>query len=158
MITLTIDEALKGTHDVSGHYIYLYRDQEVVFYVGRSYYPLNRLLQHMALDGTSLGDITGDTISDNLPASLHWTMELYTLEECKEAVQTHYKGSYHWYCKHIQAMDTSLAPPTDLICKAEQAMIEKYNPCLNAIGNRTPSTLPDRYIKRKISNEGVNLA
>lgn len=65
MLTFTIREALEGTYNTTDHYLYLYRDGEVIFYVGRSISPFDRMMQHLGLEGNS--DRLGDVIQNNLP-------------------------------------------------------------------------------------------
>jgi hypothetical protein len=51
MLTITIKEALECPPEIwdraEGHYLYVYRDGEVIFYVGRSESPLDRLDEHL---------------------------------------------------------------------------------------------------------------
>lgn len=67
MITLTIKEAVENPIDTTDHYLYLYRDGDVIFYVGRSFSPLDRNLEHMGLSARSFRDAVGDVIKDNRP-------------------------------------------------------------------------------------------
>jgi hypothetical protein len=101
-------------------------------------------------------DCIGNMIKDNLPDSLKWVMEMYTLVECVPVVQICMQSWYSWYRKEIEPLNVLLRDL--LINTAEQAMIEHYRPCLNVMGNRKPSPLPDRYEKNPIANKGVRLA
>jgi hypothetical protein len=125
----------------------------VVFYIGRSRHPLMRLLDHIRG-----GDSIGNTIKDNLPLSLHWVMEMYTLEECTPMVQTYLPSNYPYYCSMLQRSHPMIDLSKDLADIAELAMIEHYTPCLNIMGKRKSSPLPLCYVNAsKIANEGVKL-
>ena len=72
MLEITIEKALEGNIDTSHHYLYLYRDESTVFYVGRSTSPLQRLYEHLGKgEFRNTPSPIGKTIHDNLPLSLH---------------------------------------------------------------------------------------
>lgn len=117
--------------------IYVVRDNDVVFYVGQSDNPMERLLGHVGLGswGWSGYSDLGRTIDDNLPEARSWTIELWTVQECKDA----------------------LADETTSCCRwdkddAEQAMIRDRRPYLNHAYNETRRQLPDRYRKPQDRN------
>lgn len=187
MLQLTIKKAMDGAYNTFGHYIYLYRDGETVFYVGRSQNPFGRLNQHLALEGPGYGSSLGDIILDNLPESWEWAFELYTLAECLPFIEQHNQWLAPYYRSlltsgqaYIEQLTSNRTPleakiMTDQewleICreqfsnhlyerlgdKAEKAMIEHYNPCLNTLGRTRSNPLPDRYRKHKEANAGVKL-
>ena len=70
----------------------------------------------------------GLTIAENLPQSRAWTIELWTVQECKDALANTITVSWRW------SKDN-----------AEQAMIKATNPCLNVTYNVDGRRLPDRY-------------
>ena len=120
--------------------VYVVRDGDVVFYVGQSDDPVDRLLAHAGLG--AWGHLTGTsslgrTIEDNLPSARGWTIELWTVQECKEALVDETTESQRW--------DKDLA---------EEEMILRQRPYLNAIHNRGGYSLPERYRK----NTGVGAA
>jgi hypothetical protein len=187
MLQFTIKQAMDGAYNTSGYYIYLYRDGETVFYVGRSQSPLDRLMQHLALDDRGYGSSLGDIILDNLPESWEWTIELYTLAECLPFIEQHKSGFLPYYHRLLTSeqayieqltenrtpLETKIITDQDWleICRhqfqnylyerlgdnAEKAMIEHYNPCLNILGRTQSNPLTDRYRKRKRANAGVKL-
>jgi predicted GIY-YIG superfamily endonuclease len=132
MLSVTIQEALQGDSESAGHVLYVIRDRRVIFYVGRSVDPLNRLEEHLGHTGRNMyqPDRIGQLILKNHPASLIWTIDLYTLEE-----------------RHSKEIGL-----------AESELIHSLDPCLNFIGNKNRTPLPLRYIKESaIANEGVIL-
>lgn len=159
MISLTIKEAVEQTIDTTDHYLYLYRDGDVIFYVGRSISPLDRNLEHMGLSHRSLADQLGHVIRDNRPDSWNWTLELYTLEECISLIQQRMPEVYRHY---MEVLNTPTNPRSsykykELADDAETVMIEHYRPCLNGMKKQYRNPLPRKYIKIEIANEGVIL-
>src|SRR6266487_456364 len=90
MLLLTLTEALDYTGDaMEGHYLYVYRDAETIFYVGQSVDPQRRLYEHLGIRGAwQGGDDVGQIMHDNYPASLSWTVELYTLADCEPFIES----------------------------------------------------------------------
>src|SRR5947207_5838521 len=102
MLQMTIHQALIGNKETKEHCLYLYRDQEVIFYIGRSLFPLERLREHLGL-GTfdRCRSPLGTLILEHLPHALFWTMELWTIADCDALVQQ-YRPEYHeWYQQQI---------------------------------------------------------
>jgi hypothetical protein len=154
MMIISILDALQKPFDTADHLLYLYKDEEVIFYVGQSINPLARLRQHLGYDRPYLPDQIGSVIRENFPASFQWQIELYTLEDCLEIVHTASPASFAFY----QALLHQPEHQKYLMSLAEVAMIDYYRPILNdQFNNRNTATLPERYIKRNIANEGVNL-
>jgi len=85
MQRMTIKEALE-VEDASGCVVYpslyLFRDGDVVFYVGQSIHPFERLQEHLGQGDPWLEapDRLGQLILNNHPASLAWMMEVTALE------------------------------------------------------------------------------
>jgi hypothetical protein len=141
MLTTTIRQALIGNIEMGEHYLYLYRDQEVIFYIGRSFFPLERLREHLGLGMFNCHRSPfGMLILDHLPQALLWTMELWTASDCDLLVQ-HYWPEYHdWYQQHLQNHLTR-----EIVEVAEEVLIEHYRPCLNMVGNQQGMILPEQY-------------
>jgi len=170
MLQTTVNTALYGdVGDYAGHFIYLYRDGDVIFYVGRSSDPINRLQQHMGLDHTypnsSYPSNLGRVIQDNLPESVEWTLEVYTLEDCVPLIEQYASDVLPHYLNLLSGekefIESVAASRSDIErrfisdekwmrdCKegfqlyiykrlgdiAEQAMFDRYGPHLNYILN-----------------------
>lgn len=151
MITLTIAEALKSAQEPEDHYLYIYRDGEAVFYVGRSINPLERLLQHLGREKPYFPDAVGMVIWDNLPASLAWSVDLYTLVECVPYVAQHKLAALSAFQRELAQAPYS----KQSVAIAEDALIRAYQPYLNVQGRTYHNPLPDRYIRQHIANAGV---
>lgn len=101
--------------------LYLFRDDEVVFYVGQSYVAYDRVWRHI-LDGFKGRSAVGRFILCNWPASAKFTVELLASgSEC------------------FAAVDHDLNA-------AERLLIERHAPCFNTALNHHPIPLPARYI------------
>ena len=141
MLQLTIQEALAGMLETTDHALYLYRDGDTVFYIGRSTSPLERLWEHLG-QGAYTRRISplGALILRHAPHSLLWQMELRTVAECEELVRQ-YRPEYHeWYLQQMKKHLTYEAAEV-----AEEALIEHYHPCLNISGNSQGHPLPKQY-------------
>lgn len=103
-----------------GFDLYLFRDDEVVFYVGQSHLAYDRVWQHVT-DGYKARSIVGRFILCNWPGSMRFTIELWSSQADRFAGVDH-----------------------DLNA-AERSLIEQYAPCFNEALNRRPTPLPDRY-------------
>lgn len=120
MLTLTVGDLQNDDTELKmiPYSLYVVREGETVFYVGKSKRSVyTRLLEHIGIGRH--GSITplGRLILDNLPTSKTWHIDLTTLEETGEQ----YLG---W---------------------AEEILIRKLRPCLNAASNPNPSPLPEKY-------------
>ncbi len=100
--------------------LYLFRDDEVVFYVGQSYLAFDRVWQHIT-DGYKARSVVGRFILCNWPKSMHFTIELWSSQADRFAGVNH-----------------------DLNA-AERMLIEQVAPCCNEALNRRPTPLPERY-------------
>lgn len=150
MIQITVSEAVHGNHDITGHYLYVVKDGETVFYVDLSNHPTSRLCEHLGMDGPHMTDRLGQIILDNQPGSSQWQFEMYTLAECLPMVTEH--CDIETYTRMYQDRRWLRASME----MAEQALITHYQPCLNsnkAHGYR--HRVPEKYIKRKIANAGA---
>jgi hypothetical protein len=101
--------------------LYLFRDDEVVFYVGQSYLAYDRVWQHIT-DGYKARSVVGRFVLCNWPGSMRFTIELWSSQADRFAEVDH-----------------------DLNA-AERLLIEQYAPCFNEALNRRPIPLPDRYV------------
>jgi hypothetical protein len=97
--------------------LYLFRDEDVVFYVGRSQTAFTRVWTHL-YDGFKGRSLVGRFVLMNWPRALHFTVEL----RCSGDEQFAALG------RSVEA--------------AEAALIERYAPCFNEMLNRTPTPLP----------------
>ena len=103
-----------------GSDLYLFRDDEVVFYVGQSYLAYDRVWRHIT-DGYKARSVVGRFVLCNWPGSMRFTIELWSSQADRFAEVNH-----------------------DLDA-AERLLIEQYAPCFNEALNRRPTPLPDRY-------------
>ncbi|HTP07690.1 MAG TPA: hypothetical protein VMP08_05540 [Anaerolineae bacterium] len=103
-----------------GFDLYLFRDDEVVFYVGQSHLAYDRVWQHIA-DGYKARSVVGRFVLCNWPSSMRFTIELWSSQADRFAVVDH-----------------------DLNA-AERLLIEQVAPCFNDTYNLRPTPLPDRY-------------
>lgn len=101
--------------------LYLFRDDQTVFYVGQSESAFNRVWEHF-LDGFKGRSTVGRFILCNWPRSMKFTIELYrSAAPCFAAVD------------HDRS-------------RAEQLLIEQHTPCFNIALNQQPDDLPARYV------------
>lgn len=143
MITTTIGDILDGwclprepgNNYQADHFLYVIRDGDVVFYVGISESPDDRVMSHMGLR-TFDQSRTGRVIMDNYPDSRVWEIDFYEPDDFfPDGVPSYFNK------QHIEGM-----------------MINHLQPCLNVMGKRYHRSLPDKYDKfPKIANEGVIL-
>ena len=103
-----------------GFDLYLFRDDEVVFYVGQSYLAYDRVWQHI-YDGYKARSVVGRFVLCNWPMSLRFTLELWSSQADRFA-----------------GVDRE-------VHAAERMLIEQYAPCFNETYNLRPTPLPDRY-------------
>ncbi len=100
--------------------LYLFRDDEVVFYAGQSHLAYARVWQHIT-DGYKARSVVGRFVLCNWPGSMRFTIELLSSQADRFA-----------------GVDRDLNA-------AERLLIEQYAPCFNEILNRRPTPLPDHY-------------
>lgn len=122
--------------DGLGEYtLYLFRDDDCVFYVGKTErHVLERLAEHLRA-GSALGEL----VRDNLPSSLNWEIDLYCFQECASLVKKHLRVK----------MSLSEDQWRRGVQLGERALIREYHPALNVQHADDETDLPDRYrIKR----------
>ena len=95
MIELTFSAFLHGDYEDQGYELYLVRDAEQIMYIGISSVSVwdrwfSNLGSHMLVlpNGRLRGNsIIGEAIARRLPDSLDWKIELWTKEDCINALQ-----------------------------------------------------------------------
>ena len=129
MKTVTITDILKQEVDSTlGHLIYLVRHNQLVFYVGQSKRDVMTRFQEHLQKPSRLGQI----IILNKPSSLNWSVDFYTLADCRPFVrQKSLLPLQEW--EHFD-MDM-----------AESAMIRALSPVINQDYNPKPTPLPANY-------------
>lgn len=154
MLTLAMEKAIKEYTDTGEHYLYIYRDGDTILYVGKSVQPLERLLQHLGRALPYTPDNVGRVIQENMPESLTWSVDLYTLSDCQEVVKIHKPGTFVAFQRYL-AQETFRK---EAMMIAEEALIRHHRPYLNQ-QNATwyDHPLPDRYVKQEIVNKGLTL-
>lgn len=129
MKTFTVAEILNHVvNPAIGHLIYLVRDGKCVFYVGQSKRDVVvRFREHMQ-EPSRLGRL----IQLNQPLSLNWTVEFYTLADCRPFILQ--KSLFHM--QEWEHFDMDMA---------ESAMIQAMRPVVNQDFNPNPTPLPPKY-------------
>ena len=107
--------------DWKGLDLYLFRDQEVVFYVGQSYLAFARVWEHL-LNGFKGHSIVGRFVWCNWPTSMNFTIELLS--------------------SHSEQFDDV---GHDLNA-SERLLIQRWTPCFNVSQNSQPTSLPTSYL------------
>lgn len=100
--------------------IYLFRDENVVFYVGQSHLAFARVWEHL-LGGFKGHSIVGRFIWCNWPKSMNFRIELLSSNSAQFG----------------DAANDSNA--------CERQLIERWSPCFNVSLNNQPVPLPDSY-------------
>ncbi len=100
--------------------LYLFRDEDVVFYVGQSYLAFERVWDHLR-NGFKGRSTIGRFILCNWPISLRFSIELMSSQSARFANVDH-----------------------DLNA-AERDLIVELAPCFNDMLNSQPTPLPARY-------------
>lgn len=144
MLEVSIDDIINGDWaeldpDDLPYCIYVVRENETVFYVGKSERSLNRLEEHFSPSSRrSSGGAIGKFYRQHIEESHRWKIRLYTLEDCQP------------YIQHLPA------PKRQLLSYVEIAMIQHFRPCLNVKNNPNPSRLPDKYLTIDLDNNAVD--
>lgn len=107
--------------DWKGMNLYLFRDQDVAFYVGQSHDAFSRVWEHL-LSGFHGHSITGRFVWCNWPTSMKFTIELLNSRSAEfDAIGNELNAS-------------------------ERLLIQRWSPCFNTSQNSQPTTLPDCYL------------
>jgi len=101
--------------------LYLFRDEEVVFYVGQSYLAFARVWEHL-ISGFKGHSIMGRFVWCNWPKSMSFTIELLS----SQAEQFRVVGNE--------------------LSASERLLIQRWSPCFNLSQNSQPTPLPDSYL------------
>jgi hypothetical protein len=101
--------------------LYLFRDEDVVFYVGQSQLAFARVWEHL-LGGFHGHSIMGRFVWCNWPRSMRFTIELMSSKS----------GQFN-------AVDNDLNA-------AERSLIQQYSPCFNVSLNDQPTPVPSSYL------------
>lgn len=129
MQTVTIQNLLdKQLDDTLGHLLYVVRDASLIFYVGQSKRDVAaRFAEHLQKPSR-----LGQLIKQNQPGSLAWSVDFYTLADCRPFVVQ----------KSLFALQAWESFDMDM---AEQALIAHMRPVVNRDFNPHPTPLPARY-------------
>ena len=100
--------------------LYVFRDEQVAFYVGQSAVAFDRVRTHL-LDGYKGRSTVGRFVLCNWPLSMSFTIQLLSCQAARFA-----------------SLDYELNA-------AEQQLIQQLSPCFNIAKNVQPSPLPERY-------------
>ena len=100
--------------------VYLFRDGDLVFYIGQSYLAFDRVWRHIR-DGYKARSTIGRFLLTNWPASMNFTIEL------------------------LSSQDIRYAALSNELNAVEKALIEQAAPCFNNVLNRRPTPLPVTY-------------
>ena|SRR5258708_5464536 len=150
MIQTTVVAMLKRkVKNYDWHYIYVVREDDLVFYVGLSLSPIERMIQHVYGGRNGIISHLGHFIRDNIKYADNWQVDLLTLEECKL-----YIDQYGTFTDEDKYWNEALSRSgirdqywlSEAMRAAEGALIQHYCPCLNVAGNPNPNPLPSRYI------------
>lgn len=101
--------------------LYLFRDENVVFYVGQSYLAFERVWDHLK-GGFHGHSMVGRFMWTNWPVSMKFTIELL--------------------CSRNEEFD---CVANDLSA-AERMLIERWSPCFNISLNNQPTPIPSCYL------------
>ena len=101
--------------------LYLFRDEEVVFYVGQSHLAFARVWEHL-LSGFKGHSIMGRFVWCNWPKSMSFTIELLSSQS-----------------KQFGVVGNELNA-------SERLLIQRWSPCLNISQNHRPTPLPNFYL------------
>lgn len=101
--------------------LYLFRDEDVVFYVGQSHLAFARVWEHL-LSGFKGHSIMGRFVWCNWPTSMRFTIELL--------------GSQ---LEQFNSVGNDVSA-------AERLLIQQWTPCFNVSQNSQPTPVPNSYL------------
>jgi hypothetical protein len=101
--------------------LYLFRDENVVFYVGQSRFAFTRVWEHL-INGFKGHSLIGRFIWCNWPKSMSFTIEMFS----------------------SQAEQFGLV--NNELNAAERLLIQRWYPCFNVSHNDQPTSLPGSYL------------
>jgi len=101
--------------------LYLFRDENVVFYVGQSYLAFARVWEHL-LNGFKGHSIVGRFVWCNWLSSMNFTIEL------------------------LSSRSEQFSDVRNELNASERLMIQRWSPCFNVSLNDQPTPLPNTYL------------
>ena len=101
--------------------LYLFRDQDVVFYVGQSYLAFARVWEHL-LGGFKGHSIVGRFVWCNWPTSMNFTIEL------------------------LSSRSDQFGVVRNELSASERWLIKRWSPCFNISQNSQPTPVPATYL------------
>lgn len=101
--------------------LYLFRDKNVVFYVGQSYLAFARVWEHL-LSGFKGHSIVGRFIWCNWPGSMNFSIELLSSR-----------------AEQFDGVGNELSA-------SERLLIQRWSPCFNISLNSQPTSVPVSYL------------
>lgn len=101
--------------------LYLFRDEDLVFYVGQSYLAFARVWEHL-LNGFKGHSIVGRFIWCNWPKSMNFSIEL------------------------LSSRSEQFGDIGNELNAAERLLIQRWAPCFNVSQNSQPTPLPKSYL------------
>ena len=101
--------------------LYLFRDENVVFYVGQSHNAFARVWEHL-LSGFKGHSIAGRFMWVNWPRSMNFTIEL------------------------LSSKSSQFDEVGNDLNASERMLIQRYTPCINVLQNNVPTPLPGSYL------------
>ncbi len=101
--------------------LYLFRDEDVAFYVGQSQLAFARVWEHL-LSGFKGHSIVGRFVWCNWPKSMSFTIEL------------------------MSSRSEQFSAVGNDVNSAERTLIQQWTPCFNISLNTQPTALPDCYL------------
>ena len=107
--------------DWKGLDLYLFRDENVVFYLGQSHLAFARVWEHL-LSGFKGHSIVGRFVWCNWPRSMNFTVELLS-SRSEQFIDVRHE-----------------------LNASEGLLIRHWSPCFNISQNHQPTPLPDSYL------------
>ena len=101
--------------------LYIFRDQDVVFYVGQSYLAFARVWEHL-LNGFKGHSIVGRFVWCNWPKSMSFTIEL------------------------MSSQSEQFGVAGNELSASERLLIQRWSPCFNLSQNSLPTPVPNAYL------------
>ena len=101
--------------------LYLFRDEDVVFYVGQSHLAFARVWDHL-LGGFKGHSLIGRFVWCNWPKSMNFTVEL------------------------LSSQSEQFGDVRNELNAAERLLIQRWVPCFNLSQNQQPTPLPNSYV------------
>jgi hypothetical protein len=123
VVTLPVKQFMLTEHCPSDWRVldlYLFRDEDLVFYVGQSYLAFDRVWEHLR-HGFRGRSVMGRFILCNWPKSLNYQIDL------------------------LSSQSSQFAPVQHNLNAAEAELIQRWSPCFNQTLNHQPTPLPDQY-------------